>query len=194
VTESSANPFAGVFKKLAGARVKYLLNASGKVETVLGTDELVERLGATGTGPAAMVAHGLLSEENLKEMGSLGSDLPAGPVKVGDTWTVTKEPSAEMGEMARTVKLTFQGWEDLDKHHCAVIESMGEMAPETDTPNSMPAKSSGKTLFDTKLGMVVASNETEERTMKASNAGQTMMSRTRTTSETKLVEVADLAK
>ena len=29
--------------------------------------------------------------------------------------------------------------------------------------------------------------------MKASDSGQTMMSRTRTTSETKLVEVADLA-
>ena len=30
-----------------------------------------------------MVAHGLFSEDNLKKLGSLGSDLPSKPVKVG---------------------------------------------------------------------------------------------------------------
>src|SRR6185503_15484095 len=97
-------------------------------------------------------------------------------------------------------KFTFKGFEDRDKHNCAVCESAGDISlkPEGGVASENLTIESGKTAgrfwFDPAMGMVIATEETQDIAFKASNAGQSMTSRTKTRSESKLVGVTDLSK
>ncbi len=154
-----ANPLAEMMKKFAGAKVKYVLGADGQVKSVEGFKELVGGAAAENSPFGKM-----FSEENLKQMcsQSFTEGLPEKAVKKGDEWSSKTElPMGDMMTMSVEMKYTFKGFEELDTHRCAVLESTGTITGKpgkAENPMGMKmsikeGKASGKIWFDVELGM-----------------------------------------
>ena len=159
-----ANPVAGVFGKIIGAKIQYFLDASNEVERIEGVDELTDRLSSGGPADAGMemVKSTMFSKDQFKQMMNANCFMPPKPVQPGDTWPVKQ--SFEMGPLGTMVMdfdCTLQSWEMHGKRNCARIEFQGTLksTPGTNAnPTGMSmsileGNSSGVIWFDPELGI-----------------------------------------
>ena len=197
-----------VVQKLKGSKLKFLTDAEGKIESVEGIEDLVQRL-ASAADPNAKpedILKNLPAEAtaNLKDSFANMSGLPDKPVKIGDTWSPKLDAMKAMPEGAQfNYVYTFKGWEQHNNKRCALIEMAGDfgMNPDAATPPGMPAikaRLSGKIWFDPEAGMVVESSMKPDinLNMAAMGPGGTPSGTAitlRLTVDLKQLEVADLA-
>jgi hypothetical protein len=182
-TKDGASAIDVVMRKILGSKIRYLIGPDGEIKEA-------QRFAKTDSPTPGEKPSGkkLYSEEDLKGMcaQSLVEGLPAEPVKPGDTWTTRSElPVAGLVTLKIEMTHTFKGYEDLDKHTCAVIEGTGAVTGETGKDNPMGMKISvkeggatSKVWFDTGLGMARKSTVNHtfklEMTMQPPGAMQAM--------------------
>jgi|GEM_PF-660070 hypothetical protein len=185
------------FRKLVGAKLKYLTDPAGKVDRVEGAAELLPKLLA-GTPSATQVAlRAMFGEEGLKKMLPGATGLPDKPVKKDETWPLTQPLTIPpFSAMSLEVTNTFKGMEDHAGRKCAAIDRVGGIVMPTRTapagaaaPMLEDASVKGSTWFDPALGTIVQDSV---------EVGFTFKSAVVTTSAknkvgTKLLQVSDLA-
>lgn len=199
------NAVAGALRKLVGVKIHYLTDTNGRIDKVVGAQELQSKLLATVNQQARGILTPFLAEDNLKRVVTLDIDLPTKPVKVGESWPVQRDSlMGQLGTLRISTTNTFKGWEEHAKRRCAVIEFTGSVAGKPGAPAapsatlvSMTVESgriSGKSWFDPVSGMIVDSYSDQEMTMKITTAGRTMDSKSRNKIAVKVIENGDAPK
>ena len=164
----SSNPSLASFRQIIGAKIKFLLDASNRVEKVEGVPEFSAKAtaGANPQGRAAMQS--MFSEDYFKQIVDAQRSLPPKPVKVGDSWPIKNEMAMpSFGTMIIDVNYTLKGWEDHNKRKCAAIDFVGTLTAKGETNGTQQAqamsmkidsgKIAGRTWFDPDLGTTVES-------------------------------------
>lgn len=163
----SNNAMLASFRQIIGTKIKFLMNASNRVEKVEGVPEFAAKAmaGANPQGRAAMQS--MFSEDYFKQMVDSQRSLPPTPVNVGDSWPVKEDIAMPaFGTMHLDLNYTFKGWEQHEKRKCAAIDFAGTMSAggdtnATQTMMSMKIESgkvAGRTWFDPNLGATVESS------------------------------------
>jgi tRNA A-37 threonylcarbamoyl transferase component Bud32 len=128
---ASHSTVTGTFGKIVGAKVRYFLDASHRVERMEGVDELMNQLKpgvslAQPGGPADPFAWvrnmfcNIFTETYFRRLARLNRLLPPMAVQPGNTWAV---PDAYPGdETPADFKVTFQSWEMRANRPCARLE------------------------------------------------------------------------
>jgi RNA polymerase sigma factor (sigma-70 family) len=167
-------------RAMIGARIQFFTDADGKVEKVDGTDELMQRISATGKSQAPAIFKEIFSEENLKRYVSFDGAMPNRTIKTGQSWMVKKNVATSAGVIAVDVKNTFKGWTQYDDRKCAHIEATGDFSTKNASAASgalmeiKKGKLSGDMWFDPALGMVTGSSTDETMTVKITTQAQTL--------------------
>ncbi|HKQ38303.1 MAG TPA: DUF6263 family protein, partial [Verrucomicrobiae bacterium] len=208
----SSNPTLASFRQIVGAKIKFLLDASNRVEKVEGVPEFSAKAtaGANPQGRAAMQS--MFSEDYFKQMVDSQRSLPPKPVKVGDSWPMrTDIAMAAFGTMHIDMDYTFKGWEQHDKRKCAALDFAGTISATGNTNANQPGmsmqieagKMGGRTWFDPDLGAIVESSFDQDlliyisvpgRASKEGAAMQTITNNTKQKVVIKLVDVVSAAK
>ena len=159
------NPAAGIFRSMVGAKLKYLLNESNRVEKVEGWQELSQKVAAQAPGAARGMLAGVFNEEYFKQMADYGRSLPPGPVNKGQSWSAAQEITmGPLGKMVLDLDYIFKGWEPHNKQHSAAVTFTGTMTSkpaEGGAPgpfgkmNIEGGKVSGTYWFNPVAGMLV---------------------------------------
>ncbi len=196
-SDDAGNPAAPMLRKLVGARIKFLTDAGGEIESVEGLKEIFDRVTEGHSAMEQEMIKGMFSEDNFKEMYSAAQGLPDKPVKIGDTWPLKLEVSmGPLGTVILNSQYTFKGWEQHNNHKCAVLQFTGTLSAASD-PGSASGmtidngKTSGKTWFDPALGMVIDTTAKQGMTIKVNTQGQSLTTKVNASVSNKLVEVAD---
>ena len=198
--DTSTNPGAAMLGKLAGARVKLITDANGKVESVEGFQDFLKQATSGSTPEMQEMMKGFLSEDNLKQMSAGNMGLPDKPVKIGDSWPVKTEMSlGPMGEMVMNLTYTFKGWEQRDNHKCAALEYSGDISIKPGDAGATTVtvdhgKATGTTWFDPAMGMIIETSGKQDMALKINAMGQAMSTQMHQNIDNKLVEVTDIPK
>jgi hypothetical protein len=158
----TSNPAIAGFRQIIGAKIKFLLDESNRVQKVEGVKEFAAKA-AAGSNPQGRAAmQGMFNEDYFKQMVDFQRGLPPKPVKIGESWPMKTELSIPvMGEMIIDLTYTFKAWEQREKRKCAAIDFAGTMSSKAaGAPGPAPGmnmklesgKLSGKTWFDPELG------------------------------------------
>ncbi len=173
--DEAQNPIASTFRKMIGSKLKYLFNASNRVEKIEGIQEFTDQMTRTAPPQARAIFQSMFNEDYLKQLVDLGQGLPAQPVKPGDKWPVNSEVSmGPMGTLLTAMDYTFKGWEQHEKHNCAVLDFTGTVKSKDGAGSSLMGMTmvldngtvSGKGWFDPELGMIVDAAINEVMTMR----------------------------
>ena len=159
------NPAAAIFGKIIGAKIRFVLDQSNRVESVEGAEELAQRLPSSPKLDPAGTLKSMFSSDMLKQAVDFEANLPDHPVQPGDSWPVHHEfAMGALGTMVLDSTNTLDSWERRHERYCAHIETEGTI---TFTPGDTAAaagmkgvkftahdgKTSGETWFDLDLGM-----------------------------------------
>jgi hypothetical protein len=160
------NPLAATFRKMVGARIKYLLDASNKVEKVEGLHDFRKRITTGAPNEAVAIFNSTFTEDYFKQMVNYAQNLPPKAVSIGDSWPVQIEMVlGPLGTMVVDLKYTFKGWDKREKRNCALLEYAGTIntkpgrgaGPLGMSISIEDGKSAGKSWFDPAAGLFVDS-------------------------------------
>jgi len=130
VDTGTDNSISDLLRQSIGSHLYYLLAPNGRILKVSGVRELLQ----TGSnGPVSSALRRVYNPEYFKEILELCS-LPEGPVKVGDSWAFKRETTVGSSTFSAEGTCTFKGWQDHEKHKCAVIDVDGTLRPRTRAP------------------------------------------------------------
>lgn len=197
-TGDAGKPMAPTLRKLVGARIKFLTDAAGKIESVEGFKELLERISEGSSALEQGMIKGMFTEDNFKEMYSAGQGLPDKPVKIGDTWPLKVEMAlGPLGSVVVNSQYTFKGWEQHNNHKSALLEFTGTISSVSDPAAGGGVtidngKTSGKVWFDPILGMVIDTDVKQGMVIKINTQGQAITTKVNSTVSNKLVKITDL--
>jgi hypothetical protein len=156
--------FQKMFQGIVGAKIKFFLDASNRVERVEGFEEITKQLTAGGPRGGNSGLDSLFSEGYFKQMMDGNRYLPSKPVQPGDSWPVQMEVSmGPVGTLQINYTVTFQSWEQHGKRTCARLETQGTLKTKTEasaasngmTMSITDGDTSGISWFDPELGMII---------------------------------------
>jgi hypothetical protein len=156
--------FQKMFQGIVGAKIKFVLDASNRVDRVEGFEEITKQLMAGGPQAANSGMDSMFSEGYFKQIMDGNRYLPSKPVQPGDSWPVQMEVTmGPVGTLQINYTVTFQSWEQHGKRTCARLEFQGTLKSKPD-PNSATTgmtmsitdgDTSGVSWFDPELGMII---------------------------------------
>ncbi len=173
------NPLA-ILNALIGARLDYITDADGKVQTVEGMDQLTKHITAIGTPQQRQVFYGLFGGDQLKNYLSVGDWMPNRMVKVGESWPTKKDVVDSAGILTIEMKFTFKNWEQGGDRKYAHIVGTGNISSKSVSTASgamvkiEKGKISEEFLFDPDPGMIVGGKEDEDLILKITTRTETM--------------------
>jgi hypothetical protein len=162
-----------------GERLEYFMDADGRVKTVEGMNELTDHVAVVGTPQQRQLFNALFGGDQLKNEISSGDWMPNRIVKVGESWSVTKDSADPIGMLTVSMKYTFKNWEQHGDRKCAHIEGTGNISSKSVSTASgtmvkiEKAKLSEEFWFDPNPGTIVGGNENEDVTLKITTRTQT---------------------
>ncbi len=195
--DDAANPATPLLRKMVGMLVKFLTDAAGKIQSVEGFQETLDRITAGASAMEQGMIKGMFSEDNFKEMYSAAQGLPDKPVKIGETWPLKLEVAlGPLGSVVMNSDYTFKNWEQHNDHKCALLQFTGTLsAADTGSAENAMAidggKTSGKLWFDPALGMVVDSVAEEGMTVKVTAQGHSLTTKVNAKVRNKLINISD---
>ena len=172
----ATNPVAGMFGKIVGSKLKFIMNSSNMVERIDGVDEMMNRLSAGMPAASLGTLKGMYSEGYFKQMMSSARFMPSKAVSPGDTWPVHLEmPMEPLGILVMDYNVSLQGWEKHGQRNCARMEFTGTIKsmPGSATQPAMmgmsmtmkDGNSTGTTWFDPELGIAIDTTMNQDMTM-----------------------------
>jgi hypothetical protein len=193
----ASRPDPGAFwKQMAGARLRYLTDASGKVKTVKGGEEIEERMMSNQPPQVRALFKVMFSQENWKLYCSFAELMPEGPVKIGDAWPVKAEIVSPIGALVLNSTYRFTQWETRNGYRCMKLEQTGDVIPKpvANSPMSLKVEDgriSGQTWFDPALGMIVDSIAEQTMTRRVAAQGKSLTMQSREKSTLQLLKITD---
>jgi hypothetical protein len=165
-SEKGTDPGIAAMGKMVGAKIQFILDASNRVESVQGIDDLQGRMTSVIKGDQSGMLKTFLSADTLKQMMDHAASLPGKAVKPGDSWPVQREFSmGPLGTMESDFTFTLNSWEKRNDRWCARIGMDGTMTnkPSDTADTALPGMKiavsdgtcSGETWFDIDMGMFV---------------------------------------
>ncbi len=182
-----------IYKALTGAEISLTMSPQGKITDVKIPQKVLDALKNV---PGAAAMGEMFSGEGLKNMTSKGGlQLPAGPVKKGDSWNQKMEVKMPFGTMKVDTKNTYQGSVMRGGKTLAEITLQPTVTMEAapNAPATMKLKdqsAKGNALFDNTVGRLVETRLKQNMTMEISGGGQTFTQEIETTTSLKLAGAA----
>jgi hypothetical protein len=185
-----------VLQAMTGARIQYIIDASGNVEKVDDGD-LMKHIAATGKPKAQTIfKQQLFNSDTLKRYGSFGDMMPNRTVNIGESWSVTKDVVSAIGTLTTATKYTFKNWEQHGDRKCARIAYTGDITSKSVSAATVGAavevekgEVSGDVWFDPGLGMIADFNSDQKLTLKITTRQQTLKQQLTQKIRLKLVDV-----
>jgi tRNA A-37 threonylcarbamoyl transferase component Bud32/uncharacterized PurR-regulated membrane protein YhhQ (DUF165 family) len=175
----ASNSMAGLYGKVVGSKIRYLLNADNEVVRMEGVDELEKRLSSGVPTNALAFSRIPFSEAYLKEMmNGLHQYLPRQAVRPGDTWPFQMDMAmSPLGTVTTDYTVTFQSWEQHWKRNCARLEIRSTVKTKTNresdaagiSVSSFEGTGSGVAWFDPELGMIIETTGNNDMKMVINN-------------------------
>jgi len=171
-TETSSDTNVGdVFRSLVGIPIDIQLTKVGKIVSVKGADQLVEKLDALTEEQYKQVFGRQFSDKMIQTMlEQLWFYFPGKSVAVNDRWEVTFNLATEESEIISQMNLTLKQVND----NFATVECSGTLStPEggavlqiqgIDAKTSVVGEQAGTILIDLKTGWIVRSELTQNST------------------------------
>ena len=137
VMEVEDTPLVDRLRKLVGLKLKFHVSPENKVMRVDGTKDLTDRMsgGSAVRGVANAALSRAFNQQFYRDIVEMGM-LPRDPVKVGDTWKVSRTGSGGLrgGSVAMELTYTFQGWQRREGTNCARLDFTGTFKPSAPAP------------------------------------------------------------
>jgi hypothetical protein len=171
--KETKDPFTPAFRKLVGAKVRYVLGPDGKVKTLDGYDDFMVRI-ARGSKNSEMLKS-MFNQEMLKRLCGWADSLPDHPVRPGDTWKQSIDTTLYgTAKMMIEGKFTFATWEEHNSHKCVKLDYTGTISGNSSGSAQVAIDKgtiSGSSWFDPEEGVVVASDLDQVLTIKIGQKG-----------------------
>jgi len=174
-----ANPLAGIFKKLVGAKFKLFTKPDGEIEKVEGVRELLDSMAAGMPEMVAGMLKSMVSEDMAKQMSGYPSDLPKEPVSPGYEWPVKTDMSlGPMGTITISMKYKYTGMERRRDYDCAVLEHKGFISGKDGTASgpmsvsSVSGTTTGRTYYVPRIATAVESFSDQKMKMSVKVMGR----------------------
>jgi hypothetical protein len=174
VMQVEENELINRLKRLVGLKLTFQVSSDNKVTRIDGTKEFNNRGPGTGgsvRGVAASALNRQVNPQFYKDIVEMGM-LPKEPVKVGETWTVSRQgPGLWAVNGAAEINYKFSGWQRREGTNCARLDFSGTIKPNTASrtnqsvvrrvvaaaapPNSDEGTITGQSWFDPGLSLAV---------------------------------------
>jgi hypothetical protein len=207
VMQVEDNPLVERLKKLVGLKLRFHVSSENKVTRVDGIKELNDRTsggGAAGRGVALAALNRTFNQQFYRDIVEMGM-LPKDPVKVGDTWKVSRVGSGGLrgGSVAMELTYNFRGWQRREGTNCARLDFTGTFKPNAPSrtndpsmvrrlanaaipPNAEEGDITGQSWFDPGLQLAVETRYQQSITTKS-----TTTRRVRTKGDTNQVALVE---
>jgi hypothetical protein len=127
------NNLAERLEKLVGASLAFHVSPENRIKKIEGAKEFSARMaGGSVRGVAGGVFGRFFSVAFFREVIEMGM-LPAGPVNMGDKWTVSRPVNGGVWAANALLELNyeFRGWQMHDGTNCARVDFSGVFKPNT---------------------------------------------------------------
>jgi hypothetical protein len=193
VMEVEETPLVERLKRFVGLKLRFHVSPENKVTRVDGTKELNDRGsgGASVRGVAGAALSRCFNQQFYRDIVEMGM-LPKDPVKVGDTWNVSRTGSGGLrgGSVAMDLTYTFRGWQRREGTNCARLDFSGTFKPNAPAPKGSQTNSpsfvrrviesvvppnveegeiTGQSWFDRELQLAVETRYQQSITTKSTN-------------------------
>lgn len=211
VMQVEDSPLVDRLKKLVGLKLKFHVSPENKVTRVDGIKELNDRTSGSGTaarGAAVTALNRTFNQQFYRDIVEMGM-LPKDPVKVGDTWKVSRVGSGGLrgGSVAMELTYNFRGWQRREGTNCARLDFTGTFKPNAPSrtnnpsvvgrivnsvvpPNAEEGDITGQSWFDRELQLAVETRYQQSITTKSTTVRRVRAKRD--TNEPVLVEAESL--
>lgn len=118
-------------QKLVGLKMTFFVSDENKVTRVDGMRDLSDRMsGSSVRGVAGNVLSRFFNQQFYRDIIEMGL-LPRDPVKVRDSWTVSRQVNGGLWNVSAQLDLSYQfrGWQRRNGTNCARIEFSGTLQP-----------------------------------------------------------------
>lgn len=207
VMQVEDSPLVDRLRKLVGLKLKFHVSPENKVTRVDGIKELNDRTsggGTAGRGVAVAALNRVFNQQFYRDIVEMGM-LPKDPVKVGDTWKVSRVGSGGLrgGSVAMELTYNFRGWQRREGTNCARLDFTGAFKPNASSrtnnpsvvgrivnsvvpPNAEEGDITGQSWFDRELQLAVETRYQQSITTKS-----TSVRRVRTKMDTNQVALVE---
>jgi hypothetical protein len=143
VMQVEDSPVVDRLRRMVGLKLKFHVSPENKVTRVDGIKELNARMsggGSAGRGVAVAALNRAFNQQFYRDIVEMGM-LPRDPVKVGDTWKVSRVGSGGLrgGSVAMELNYTFRGWQRREGTNCARLDFTGTFKPNASSRTNNPS-------------------------------------------------------
>ena len=118
-------------QKLVGLKMTFHVSGENKVTRVDGMKDLTDRMsGSSVRGVAGNVLNRFFNQQFFRDIIEMGL-LPRDPIKIKDTWTVSRQVSGGVwgGNAQLDLTYVFRGWQRREATNCIRLEFSGTLKP-----------------------------------------------------------------
>ena len=204
------NPLAPMLQTMVGLKLKYTIDADGKVKEVAGAESFQESMERTLTKAPPEVESTLkamFSEKSLKDMFKNFEPVADKPVKVGETWNTQQELTLPaLGKTVINIYYTFKEWDKQTGQRLAFVQFSGNMDVQSKKgadlgPMNISLENAfftGKSWYNPDIGIGVETQIDQDITMliktkmrvRGKMQEQQIRSKVKNQASTKLIEIA----
>lgn len=160
---SPAAPVGKAMQAMLDVPLDYTIAADGTVQTIDGTNELMDRIkSAVPNARTRMSLDQLYDHDTLKRYCDFAQSLPDHPVSPGDSWTSSQDINNPVGVITVDATYTLKNFEQHNGHNCAHIAITGDIKTKSTSAANVGAvvtvkkgTITGEAWFDADLGMFV---------------------------------------
>lgn len=116
------------FRKMIGTKLRYLMDAAGKVQKVLNLEEWRTQMEQGIPEQSRSMFEQIYHDGCVRQVADLGFGLPGKATAVGANWPVKVEiPAGAIGKIKLDLQSFLRGYDQHDGAKCAVMDSAGTM-------------------------------------------------------------------
>ena len=194
---SPAGPVGKAMNAMLDVPLDYTLAPDGTVQTIDGTNELIDRIkSAVPNARTRMQLDQLYDRDTLKRYLDFAQSLPDHPVSLGDSWTMSQDINNPVGVITVNATYTLKDFEQHNGHNCAHIAITGDIKTKSTTAANVGAvvtvkkgTITGEAWFDADLGMYVDINSDQDITLDIKTRNLALTQQMKQNVEMSLVDV-----
>jgi len=163
-TSETKDPLAPTLRKMTGTRLKYILNADNKVESIDAFGDYVDKVTSGSPPEGKGFFTSIYSEDYFKRLVDYSSGFLTRPKNAGASRRAQTDLTMWLfGTVALDFNSTFKGPDLNDQHQCELVQFSGPITSRSTQSGIMgnltieDGRAAGKVWFDPQLGAIVES-------------------------------------